>query len=159
MQMTRRYWHQEIGYNYRLTNLQAAIGVAQFERLDEFVAAKIKTANFYNELFSSTGYFEIPVKNEKIINSYWLYTCMVKPDAPFTRNELIDFLGQKGVETRPVFFPMHIMPPYTSFTKVQLPLSVSLSERGISFPSSVSLTDLELNHISDVLKSFMIMFK
>ena len=155
MQKTRRYWHEEIGYNYRLTNLQAAIGVAQFERLDEFVSAKIKFAHFYNELFSPTGYFQIPVRNEKIINSYWLYTCMVKVDAPFTRDELIYFLGQKGVETRPVFFPMHIMPPYTGFTKVRLPVSSSLSERGISFPSSVSLTDLELAHISDMVKSFM----
>jgi len=159
MQKTRRYWHQEIGYNYRLTNLQAAIGVAQFERLDDFVSAKIKTAHFYNDLFSSTGYFEIPVINKKIINSYWLYTCMVRVDAPFTRDELIDFLGQKGVETRPVFFPMHIMPPYTGFTKVPLPVSASLSERGMSFPSSVSLTDLELTHIRDMVKSFMTKFK
>lgn len=159
MQKTRRYWHQEIGYNYRLTNLQAAIGVAQFERLEEFVSAKIKTAYFYNEVLSSTGYFEIPVLNEKIINSYWLYTCMVKIDAPFTRDELVDFLGQKGVETRPVFFPLHIMPPYIGFTKVPLPVSASLSERGISFPSSVSLTELELTHISDMIKSFMTRFQ
>jgi len=159
MQKTRRYWHQEIGYNYRLTNLQAAIGVAQFERLDEFVSAKIRNADFYNELFSSTGYFEIPARNEKVINSYWLYTCMVNIDAPFTRDELIDFLGQKGVETRPVFFPMHVMPPYKGFTKVPLPVSASLSARGMSFPSSVSLTDLELTHIRDMVNSFMKKFK
>ena len=158
MNKTKRYWHDHVGFNYRITNIQAALGVAQFERLDEFVLSKIRNAKFYNELFDSLDYFEIPFNGSNIINSYWLYTCLVKPNAPFTRDELINFLHQKGVETRPVFYPIHEMPPYTNFAPKKLEFSIDISRRGISFPSSVSLSNLELEYIKKILVSFVNQF-
>jgi perosamine synthetase len=155
MNKTKRYWHDHVGYNYRITNIQAALGVAQFERLDEFVFSKIRNATFYNELFDSLGYFDTPFYNSEVVNSFWLYTCLVKTNAPFTRDELIDFLHQKGIETRPVFYPMHEMPPYTEFAPKKLEVSIDISRRGISFPSSVNLSNLELEYIKKILTLFI----
>ncbi len=160
MDKSRRYWHQEVGYNYRLTNVQAAIGVAQFERLGEFVDAKRNIAKSYNKTLKNYDYFQLPPDSEDVTNSYWLYTCMVKPEAPFTRDELISFLGQHGIETRPVFFPMHTMPPYTGFGAPEtLRVSAHISASGISFPSSVSLTATEVSQICDCIVKFAKKFK
>lgn len=155
MQKTRRYWHEEVGYNYRLTNIQAAIGVAQFERLNEFVEAKKKIAKAYNEAFGQLEFLQVPAAIDNTSNSYWLYTMLVKPEAPFTRDELIDYLHTKGVETRPVFFTMHEMPPYQNFGAAdQLSVSTRISDTGISLPSSVNLLDEELAHICHCITSF-----
>jgi perosamine synthetase len=155
MQKTRRYWHEEVGYNYRLTNIQAAIGVAQFERLDEFVEAKRRIAGRYNEAFGKLEFFQVPADIRDSSNSYWLYTMLVKPQAPFTRDELIEYLHTKGVETRPVFYTMHEMPPYRAFGDVaSLKVSVEVSDTGISLPSSVNLAEEEIEHICVCIRNF-----
>lgn len=156
MKKTRRYWHEEVGYNYRLTNVQAAIGVAQFERLDEFIKAKRRIAQIYNETLAGFSYFQLPAELPGCVNSYWLYTCMVMPGSPFSRDQLITHLGNCGVETRPVFYPMHIMPPYTNFGRAdELKVSKAKSECGISLPSSVNLTEVELAYICTCLTNFV----
>jgi perosamine synthetase len=156
MKKTKRYWHEEVGYNYRLTNLQAAIGVAQFERLGDFVSAKRRIGKVYNEALEQFEYFQRPVENMETVNSYWLYTCLVKPEAPFSRDELMEFLGQNGIETRPVFYPMHIMPPYTTFGKAEnLKNSQLISDCGISLPSSVNLSEVELVYICKIISQFI----
>lgn len=156
MQKSKKYWHLEVGYNYRLTNIQAAIGVAQFERLEEFVAAKRKVARSYNEVLSNNPYFQTPVELDGMINTYWLYTFMVRPTAPFNRDDMMSYLNQQGVETRPVFYPLHAMPPYHSFGKPEeLVISQQLSSSGISLPSSVNLTEIQLAHISESIKKFI----
>ncbi|MGB3776012.1 MAG: aminotransferase class I/II-fold pyridoxal phosphate-dependent enzyme, partial [Leeuwenhoekiella sp.] len=81
MSKTRRYWHDEVGFNYRLTNMQAAIGVAQFERLDEFVERKRKNAAIYNSYLDKIPFFQTPAVLEDRINSFWLYTFMVSEEA------------------------------------------------------------------------------
>lgn len=155
MKKTKRYWHEEVGYNYRLTNVQAAIGVAQFERLDEFVDAKRRIAKAYNETLGEISFFQIPAEKKNVISSYWLYTCIVLPNAPFTRDNLIEYLGKQGIETRPVFYPMHIMPPYRNFgNSNDMKISSHVSTCGISLPSSVNLTELELGYITASIKNF-----
>jgi len=155
MDKNKRYWHSQVGYNYRLTNLQAAIGVAQFERLAEFVAAKRRTAMQYNSTLSKYDYFQLPVERENCINSYWLYTFLVKESAPFSREELMEYLNLKGVETRPVFYPMHIMPPYISYGQPEdFTTSKRVSDQGMSLPSSVNLTSFELDHICNEINFF-----
>ena len=156
MSKSKRYWHDAVGYNYRLTNLQAAIGVAQFERLSEFVNTKRSIAKKYNEVFSSTSYIDKPLEAENTINSYWLYTCLVKNSAPFNRDQIMNFLNQNGIETRPVFFPMHSMPPYVKYGNVNnLENSIYISKHGFSLPSSVSLSELEINFICDKISLFL----
>jgi perosamine synthetase len=148
MDKSKRYWHSEVGYNYRLTNIQAAIGVAQFEQLNEFVSSKRRIANVYNSHLEKLDFFQLPSEKDETVNSYWLYTCMLKPNSPFTRDELIDYLGSIGIETRPVFFPINTMPPYKEFAKKSdLRVSENLSKIGISFPSSVNLSNEEIEFI------------
>lgn len=155
MEKTRRYWHAEVGYNYRLTNLQAAIGVAQFEKLEEFVSLKRNIAKTYNETLSKISYFQLPAEREDTVNSYWLYTFLVKPSAPFKRDDLIHHLSLKGIETRPVFFPIHEMPPYVAYGKSSdLQVSIQVSQTGMSLPSSVNLTESELGYICRAIESF-----
>lgn len=156
MEKERRYWHAQVGFNYRLTNLQAAIGVAQYERLEDFVNAKRHIAKTYNEAFKASEMIQTPVELQDCVNSYWLYTFLIKKNATFTREELMDFMNQNGIETRPVFFPMHTMPPYTEFgNPEELQVSINVSKNGLSLPSSVNLTEVELTHICDTLISFL----
>lgn len=156
MNKNKRYWHDEVGYNYRLTNLQAAIGVAQFERLDEFVCRKRKIASLYNESLEQLTYFQLPESSDQYYNSFWLYTFLIKPDAPFTREDLIEFLKQKAIETRPVFYPLHVMPPYSNFGKPEgLKTSAMVSQTGMSLPSAVSLSEREVVYICDCIVQFV----
>lgn len=155
MDKSKRYWHSFVGYNYRLTNIQAAIGVAQFERLSEFVTAKRKIASIYNKCLKQIKYFTIPTERNDCLNSYWLYTFLVKDDAPFKRDELIEHLSLCGVESRPVFFPMHEMPPYTNYgDSINLMMSKMISTQGMSLPSSVILSEIEQEHICNSIITF-----
>lgn len=156
MSKDRRYWHDYVGFNYRLTNLQAAIGVAQFERLDTFVNAKRNLAQKYNATLSKDAFFQIPVEKENATNSYWLYTFLIKENAPFNRQELMGFLNEKGVETRPIFFPLNVMPPYVNYgDKDAFELSKRISEAGMSLPSAVNLSDLEIDYICSCIEEFV----
>ena len=155
MSKTKRYWHCYVGYNYRLTNLQAAIGVAQFERLEEFVSAKRHIAKRYIDTLTKFSFFKISTEINNTVNSYWLFTFLIVEGSPFKREELMDYLNYQGIETRPVFYPMHKMPPYIDFGKEEkLQNSLKISNEGMSLPSSVNLSDEEINHICNSIESF-----
>lgn len=155
MKKTKRYWHEEVGYNYRLTNVQAAIGVAQMERLNEFVSAKRMIAQTYNNCLKEAGYFQLPNEEVNTVNSFWLYTVLVNENAPFKREQIMKYLDEHGIETRPVFYPAHEMPPYQKYGRSEnLKTSKKVSVSGFSLPSSVSLTAVDLERVCDVLKSF-----
>ena len=151
MNPNKRYWHDVVGFNYRLTNLQAAIGVAQMERLDEFIAKKRKIASIYKEHLKHIDCIEkFPIENIDNIHSHWLYTVILRQD--IDRDRVIDLLMEAGVEARPVFYSMHIMPPYKSFKKsAKLTNSLFISKQGISFPSSVGISFNEIKHVCDSL--------
>lgn len=157
MSRERRYWHEVVGYNYRLTNIQAAIGVAQMERIDEFVSAKRRLGARYTKAFSDVKHVVLPPTSEGIINSYWLYTIMLDKNSEIQRNELIEKLLFNGIETRPVFSPLHGMPPYLRYaSKDGYPVTDDIASRGMSLPSAVSLTDDE---IENVCSSFCSIFQ
>ncbi len=156
MSKNKRYWHDIIGYNYRLTNLQAAIGVAQFEQLGDFVNAKIKIAHFYYDCLSKYNYIQIPAQISNTINSFWLYTILVNKEAPFTRDDLMQYLNLCGIESRPVFFPIHKMPPYSNYgNSINLQNSINISNSGISLPSSVNLSGKEQEYICESIIKFI----
>lgn len=153
MSPDKRYWHDEVGFNYRMTNLQGAIGVAQMERVDVFVNAKQRIAKTYNQFFSKIPGITTPPQTEWAISSYWLYTLVADPSV-VDRNELMKKLSLNGVETRSVFYPLHEMPPYQIFAKEQkFPVSDYVSRNGMSLPSSVSLTLQSLQTIAKAVES------
>lgn len=156
MDKKRKYWHNKVGYNYRMTNLQAAVGVAQMERLDELVKCKREISQKYDELFSEYDCIQLPKKFDKAVNSYWLYTFLIKESAPFTRDELIEYLKMNSIETRPVFYPIAEMPPYIKCkTSDKLDISKMVARQGISLPNSPNLTELEIKHIGTTIINFI----
>lgn len=152
MNKTKRYWHDLVGFNYRLTNLQASIGLAQLEKLNSFVNKKIQIAQYYIDFFSKYDFFEFQNKLDNSKNSYWLFSVLIKDNAPFTKNEFIDFLKRNGIDSRPLFFPLHSMPIYKNFKRSSLKNSIDLSAKGVSLPSFVGISRKEIKYILDTIK-------
>jgi perosamine synthetase len=154
MSKSRRYWHEFVGYNYRLTNLQAAIGVAQMERVSEFVSAKIRIAKRYVQGLQGVKGLELPTELGNNRHTHWLFTMLTNDSLGLSRDELIQRLLFNGIESRPVFYPLHTMPPYERFAGGnKLERSKAASTRGISLPSAVSLTDEEVDSICAAIRA------
>lgn len=134
----RGYLHDEIGYNYRLTNIAAALGVAQLEQLDRFLEAKRARARRYRE--GLEGAPCTPPPHEPWANpSFWLYTVLLTDDAP-PRDRVLDDLNAAGVQARPIWAPVHQQGPYVDAPRLGGAVADRLYERGISLPSSVDLS-------------------
>jgi perosamine synthetase len=154
MDPAKRYWHVEVGYNYRLTNLQAALGCAQMEQLDQFLARKLDVARQYGAHLGRVEGLTLPAAIPDVLNSYWAYS-VIGDFAPLgiTRDQFMGRLDKAGVETRPLFYPLHEMPPYRSFAGNRgFPITDALSYGGISLPSAVTLTTGEISYISGVIE-------
>lgn len=153
MDPAKRYWHVEVGYNYRLTNLQAAVGCAQLERLDEFLARKLEVARQYGERLSKVEGLTLPAIVPSHLNSYWAYSVIGDfASLGITRDEFMGRLDKAGVETRPLFYPLHVMPPYSAYAgNRDFSVTNKLSDSGISLPSAVTLTRAEIAYISGVI--------
>jgi perosamine synthetase len=157
MSNNKRYWHEIVGFNYRMTNLQAAVGVAQMERFEEIINKKREIFNFYNiNLLNLKGISKMPFNSNNLYNSSWLYTLIL--DSSINRDKLIHKLNQLGIELRPSFCSLSEMPPYKNFRKsLNLKNSYLLSRNGVSLPSSIMLNKIQLKFIvqsfADVLKN------
>jgi perosamine synthetase len=149
MSPDRRYWHDEIGYNYRLTNLQAALGVAQLERVNFFIERKRWIAEQYNSFLREVLGLHLPQDGGDVYNSYWLYTIILDRDFAFRRDAILKYLKDRGVEVRPVFYPLHRMPPYKKYVEddALFPIANWLSDCGISLPSSIELSRDEIRRV------------
>ena len=108
----KRYWHDEVGFNYRMTNLQAAVGVAQLERIDEFIERKRRIAELYDAQLSEVPGVQLPAERPGYTNVYWMYSILVRPPYALTRDELIPALRSRGIDSRPFFHPLDTLPPY-----------------------------------------------
>lgn len=147
MNPERKYWHDVVGFNYRMTNLQAALGVAQLKKIEFLVQKKREIANTYRRLMQDwniTASPEMPWAK----SAYWLYSILVKRSL---RNKIIKHLYDKNIETRPFFHPLNTLPPYKTGTS--FPIAENLSARGINLPTGTKLTVNEMERITDVLES------
>lgn len=149
MSREKRYYHPVIGFNYRMTNMQAGLGVAQLEKVEMLVRRKIQIANLYNNLLKNIPRIILPPKEKWAKNTYWMYSILIKENSPVSRDILMATLKEKGVETRPFFIPVHLMPPYLGNTTY--PLAEKLSSQGLNLPSSVVLEDQEIRNISKMI--------
>jgi perosamine synthetase len=145
MSPTQRYWHPVIGYNYRLTNIQAALGVAQMERIQEFVARKRAIAALYTKLLEGIPGITLPAEESWAKNVYWMFSILVDDGRGVSRDALMAHLKARGIDSRPFFHPIHTMPPYA--TGESLPVAERLSRQGINLPSSVALTDNDIRRV------------
>jgi perosamine synthetase len=151
MKKGKRYWHEIIGYNYRLTNIQAAIGVAQLERINEFIEKRRHIAQLYNKELKDVNGITLPPEMSWAKNVYWMYCVLINDEYPLNRDELIIKLREKGIDTRRFFYPLNDMEPYK--TKEEFYVSKELSERGISLPTFFDLKDEEIIKIIDIIKN------
>jgi len=149
----KAFYHPEVGYNYRMPNLLAAMGCAQLENIDKYINIKRKNAKKYNILLKDTKGITLPIEKACVQNVYWLYSIVVEEDYPLTRDELIFKLKENGIESRPFFLPIHNMPPYKECRYGNLDITNELSAKGINLPSSVSLTEDNVIKICEVINS------
>lgn len=146
----REYWHDVIGYNYRMTNIECAIGLAQLERADDFIRRKKLIASEYRK-----GLSDLPVvfqgESEETIHSYWMVSILASDGD--TRDALRLHLEKNGIETRPLFFPVHTMPMYSRNYR-RHPVAENLSWRGINLPSWPGLRNDQIVEICDAIRTF-----
>lgn len=148
----RQYWHDVIGYNYRMTNLCAAVGLAQLERADDFIARKRRVAEWYQEMLCGTPVvFHREPSGGRARHTYWMCSILV-PQAS-QRDELRSVLDEAGVETRPLFYPVHTMPMYSDKYQKHA-VAEDLGWRGINLPSWPGLSYEEIQYICSIIKNF-----
>ena len=151
MSPEKRYWHTEIGFNYRMTNLQAALGVAQMERIEEFIARKRWIAGLYRQGLQDISTLEFSPEAPWATSVYWMASILLKDNFPLTREELMQRLKERGIDSRPFFYPIHTMPPYQDDT-LKMPVAEDISRRGINLPSAVTLTEADIQRIVSAIR-------
>jgi perosamine synthetase len=155
----KRFVHEELGWNFRLSNVQAALGVAQLERLDQTVVAKRRMGRLYTELLSGVGGIELPPELTPYAeNIYWVYGMVLKDEVPFDAAEAMKRLGEKSIGTRPFFWPMHEQPVLRKtglFTGESYPVAERIARRGFYVPSGAGLSDAQLERVARAVKEIM----
>jgi len=152
MDPQQRYWHPVVGFNYRMTNLQAAVGVGQMEKYDAIVQRKKEIAETYRKHLKDSSNIILPIQESWAEHSYWLYTILIdKPGGAALRNEVINQLKRENIEARPTFIPLHRQPPFKE-NKI-FPMSDYIADNGISLPSFFALKDSDIQRISSIVKT------
>ncbi len=150
MDVQRRYWFPIVGYNYRMTNIEAAIGLAQLENIDTFIEKRRMIAKRYSEKLKDVRGIIIPVEKDYAFHSCWMYTILIEDDFGLSRDDVMEMLLKGGVETRPVFYPMHIMPVYKDDSE-RFTCAVEVASRGINLPTFYELAEDDIQYIADLI--------
>jgi perosamine synthetase len=155
-QPQKRFVHHELGWNFRMTNLQAALGVAQLERVDEFVTRKRYIGRRYTELLSGIPGLQLPVpRTDYAENIYWVYGVVLKDEVPFDAEEAMRRLAKYKIGTRPFFWGMHEQPVFKKmglFDRESCPVAERIARRGFYIPSGMALTDEQINQVATTLR-------
>lgn len=148
------YRHDDVGYNYRLTNVQAALGLAQLEQLDEFLAHKRLIANRYDRALANVPGVVVPNDSAVCRSSHWMYAVLIRPDATgMDRDGVLRALDREGIQARPVWTPIHEMPMYAECARAGGAVAEEISRLGLCLPSSVSLTESDQQRVIACLQN------
>lgn len=145
------YWHPEIAFNYRMTNIQAAIGLAQFERIEELLALRRRNAEHYRRRLASIPGLTLTPEAPWAHNVYWMYSVLIEDDFGLNRDEVRNRLRAANIDSRPFFYPVHTLPMYN--TGQSLPVAEALASKGLNLPSGATLTPEQIDYICDTLAS------
>jgi perosamine synthetase len=151
MSPTKRYWHPEIGYNYRITNLQAALGLAQLHRIEEILSHRKHLIKWYKKYLNTSSSVRLNFESEWAQSSYWLICVEIDALDRAKREILMDKLREEGVDTRPYFYAITDMPMYQSIFKN--PVSKSKSEIGLNLPTYFDLDETDVEKICKIINS------
>jgi len=155
MSKERRYWHSEVGYNYRLTNIQAALGVAQLQQIDQFLDKKRSIVNWYRQYLALDDVRSVSPELPWVRSSYWL-ACLLLPSS-VNREEFMTRLYERGIDTRTFFYPLHSLPTYALSCRTVgrnsdgCPIAEDIAARGINLPSAVVLEEEDVKYISHIV--------
>ena len=154
-QPQKRFVHEELGWNFRLSNLQAAMGVAQLERLEEFIARKRHMGQLYTKLLSENHCLQLPVaQTDYAANIYWVYGIVLKDNVPFDAQEAMHRLGKYKIGTRPFFWSMHEQPVFQKmglFKQEFCPVAEKIARRGFYIPSGLALTEQQIERVAQAV--------
>lgn len=152
MSPDKRYWHPELGFNYRMTNLQAAIGVAQMRKFDLIIEKKKTISSKYVAELSGVKGIGLPPDESWASNVYWLFTILIdENEFGASVSELSDALKSNEIDTRPVFYPIHTQPIYAR--RLDCPNAEKIHEMGLSLPSSPDLRSDDIERTCKIIKS------
>lgn len=155
----RRFVHEELGWNLRMSNLQAAVGCAQLERLDAFVTRKRGMGARYTARLQDLPGLQLPLpRNADAENIYWVYGMVLDDRLPFDAAEAIRRLGARGISCRPFFWPMHEQPVLRRmgmFDGLRLPVAERLARRGFYLPSGLALTEAQIDTVADAVRDLL----
>lgn len=155
MDPSRRYWFTMVGYNYRMTNIEAAIGLAQLEKIDWHLTQRRRIADAYKKQLDKYPGIYIQPELPGCKNVYWMTSLILSENSP-DRDQVIFQLAESGIETRPFFYPMHTLPIYKELAHgMSFPAADWISTRGINLPSSANLAEDDIRYICDTLTSIL----
>ncbi len=154
----RRFYHTELGYNFRLTNLQAAIGLAQVERMPDTIRKKRWMGESYNRRLKHLASIQLPVEETWARQVYWMYGLVLDESTGLDAPEFARLLQAEGVETRPFFLGIHEQPVYTNtglFTGERYPVSERIARQGLYLPSGLTLTEDQLEQVCQAVEKIL----
>jgi perosamine synthetase len=159
-QPQKRFFHEELGWNFRMSNFQAAVGLAQLEQLDEFVIRKRHMGQRYRELLSGILGLQIPLqKTSYAENIYWVFGLVLDNRIAFDSEEAMRRLADRQIGTRPFFWPMHEQPVFKKmglFRDTRLPVSETLARRGFYLPSGLAISNEQIEEVSHAVREILI---
>jgi len=154
----RRFRHSRLGHNHRMTNLQAAIGLAQVERIDEIVATKRRMGQAYNERLADIDGLQLPVERPWAQQVYWMYGVVLGAEHDFDAAEFSRRLSELGVQTRPFFLGMHEQPALRErgwYADESYPVTERIARRGIYLPSGLTITESQIDQVSAAVRAVL----
>jgi len=147
------YYHTAVGYNYRLTNVQAAIGLAQLEHVDAFIARRRGIAQFYQRELSEISGITVCGNANWAFSNHWLSWILIDKSYGKTKDELLKALNERGIEARSFFIPLHTLPPYRKYQTYCIEHAPQVYEKGLNLPSHVALTEADLEIVVDIIRN------
>jgi perosamine synthetase len=150
-----RFWHEVAGYNFRMTGYQAAMGLAQLAKIEQFITDKRRIAHLYNKYLSAIQGVQTPAEASWAKNVYWMYALVLNPEFGVSRNTLMDQLFKEGIDTRTFFCPMNQQPflqRMPGFRSIPCPVADGLWENGLYLPSSCSLNEETISLIAECIR-------
>lgn len=156
---SRRYYHREIGYNFRMTNMQAAVGVAQLEKIEEFIVKKRSIGKLYTQLLEDIEELQLPLeKTDYSDNIYWVYGIILDDRLPMDNTVFMEKLAQNRIGTRSFFWPMHEQPVFRNmglFQNESYPVAERIARRGLYLPSGLKITEEQIFFVAERVKKIV----
>ena len=153
-----RFFHEVAGYNFRMTGMQAAVGLAQLGKIDRFIEQRRRVAHLYNKHLAGISQLQLPAEESWAKNVYWMYSVVFRPRGNQRRDALLDFLRTNEIDTRTMFCPMNMQPfleRQPGYRRISCPVAENLWANGFYLPSSASVTEADVERIANLVKQYL----